>query len=225
MTRHPIRRRILQLLGATAALGVLGVAVIGFAHTETGRPLLQYIPGMGACPLGPPLSAEDRMRVRGELLAPLAGVGAATSRRVLAFELGRTSAADVSAWAASHAIQCAPGRKIGLRCTAVPADALGQTHAFDEVSFEFDAGDRLISVEGSANLQDAAVAIDYVATRDLALRDQLGEPTASRDTALAGPLSQMSRDFRRSDIRAHVNATNMGRGRYKIREFHQLIEG
>ncbi len=229
MTRRPIRRRVLQALGALTGLTVLGVALIGFAHTESGRPLLRYIPGMGACPLGAPLTAEDRTRVRGELLAPLAGEGAAGSRRVLAFELGRTTAADVSAWASSHGITCGPGRKLALRCTAVPARSLDEVAAFDEVSFDFDTAGRLVMIEGSASLDDPSRAAGYVAARDLALRDHLGAPTTSRGDArpeaVHGALSQISREFRRSDVRAQVVATNSGRGRFTIREFHQLITG
>jgi len=231
MSRHSIRRRALQVLGLSAALGTLGVAVIGFAHTEYGRPLLRYIPGMGACPLDTaPLTAEDRMRIRGETLAPMAGEQAAGSRRALAFELGRTTADEVSAWASSHGISCAPGRKLALRCTAVPAEATGQAAAFDEVSFDFAVDGRLLMVEGSASLDDPARAADYVATRDLALRDHLGAPTTSRgaaapETVTSGPLSQILREFRRSDVRAKVVATNSGQGRFTIREFHQLITG
>lgn len=229
MTRRPIFRRTLQVLGALTGLVVLGVAVIGFAHTERGRPLLRYIPGMGACPLDAPLTAEDRSRVRGEVLAPLAGERAAGSRRALAFELGRTTADDVAAWASSHGIACAPARKLALRCTAVPAASLAEVAAFDEVSFDFDAAGRLVMVEGSASLDDATRAADYVAARDLALRDDLGSPTTSRGDARAeavrGALSQISREFRRSDVRAQIVATNSGQGRFTIREFHQLITG
>ena len=230
MTRRPILRRVLQVLGALTGLAVVGVAVIGFAHTERGRPLLRYIPGMGACPLdASTLTAQDRSRVRGEVLAPYAEGHAASSRRALAFELGRTTADDVSAWATSHGITCGPARKLGLRCTAVPARSLDEVAAFDEVAFEFDADGRLVTVTGSASLADATLAADYVAARDLALRDHLGAPATShgdaRAEAVRGALSQISREFRRSDVRAQVIATNSGRGRFTIREFHQLIAG
>ena len=231
MQRTLILRRVLQTLKVSAVLGVLAVAVIGFAHTEHGRPLLQYIPGMGACPLdAAQLTAEHRTRVRDELLAPLAGDQSAASRRVLGFELGRTTADDVSAWAALHGISCAPARKLALRCMTVPASTTGQSTAFDEISFDFDVDGRLVMVEGSASLQDATLAADYVATRDVALRDQLGEPTTSRgaaraETVTVGLLSQMEREFRSSDVRATVVATNRGQGRFTIREFHQLIAG
>lgn len=231
MSPHPIRRRVLQVFGVCAALGTLGVAVIGFAHTELGRPLLQYIPGMGACPLdGVDLTAEDRMRLRGEVLASVAGDTAAGSRQVLSFELGRTTVDEVSAWAKSHGISCAPGRKVALRCDSVPAQSTGQATAFDEVSFDFDPQGRLLMVEGSASLQDAAQAAGYVAARELALRDLLGEPTTSRgaaraETVTAGALSQISREYQHSDVHTKVVATNLGHGRFTIREYHQLIPG
>lgn len=231
MSGHPIRRRVLRVLGVCAALGVMGVAVIGFAHTEAGRPLLQYIPGMGACPLDvAPLTAADRMRVRGEVLAPLAGDHPAASRQALGFELGRTTSDQVSTWASAHDIVCAPGRKLALRCTSVPSQAMGQATAFDEVSFDFDMDGRLVMVEASASLDDPAKAADYVAARDVALRDNLGAPTTSRGAARAesvthGSLSQILREFRCSDVRAKVVATNSGPGRFTIREFHQLTTG
>lgn len=231
MHEHPVRRRIFQAVRLTVALVVVFVAVVGFAHTEHGRPLLRYIPGMGACPLdGVVLSAEDRARVRGEVLAPLAGERAAASRRALAFELGRTSVADVTAWAAEQGVTCSPGRKLGMRCTTVPARSLAGVAEFDEVSLEFDADGRLAAVEGSASLTDPARAAEYVATRDRALRDSLGEPVTIRGDAVAttvarGPLSQIAREFRTRDVRAGVVATNSGGGRFTIREYHQLIAG
>ena len=231
MTPRPLRRRVLRAFMAVASLGLLFVAVIGFAHTETGRPLLRYIPGMGACPLdGANLTAADRTRIRGELLAPLAGEGAAISRRVLAFELGRTTADEVSAWATSHGVTCGPGRKLGVRCTAVPASSLAATTAYDQIDFDFDGEGRLVALVGSASLVDPDQAAGYVASTELALRDRLGAPTTSRGAADAatvsrGPLSQISREFRSSDVRAQVAATNNGHGRFTIREVHQLIAG
>lgn len=227
---HPIRRRLLQVLGASAALGAAFVAVVGVAHTDFGRPLLRYIPGMGACPLDVrTLTAEDRMRVRGEQLAALAGEGEARSRTALAFELGTTTRSDVDKWALAHELECTPGRSLALRCEDVPATALGE-RGFDEVSFEFDGAGVLLTVEGSGRAADAASAAAYVASRDVSLRATLGEPTVVHGDAIEtavsrGPLSQISREFRRSDVRAQVVATNLGRGRYGVREYHQLVTG
>lgn len=236
MTAHPIRRRIVAALGITTGLVVLLVAVIGVAHTPFGRPLLRYIPGMGtACPLDvAPLTAEDRMRVRNDTLAALGGEGAATSRIALRFELGTTVRAEVEQWAAQHDLTCAPGRRLALRCTDVPsvalAGALAEQPRFDELSFDFDLDGRLVMLEGSSHVADAQAAVDYVARRDASLRAALGAPTAVRGETTAtsvsrGPLSQISREFRRRDVRAKVVATNFGQGRFGVREFHQLVAG
>lgn len=235
MKAHPIRRRIVAALGVTTGLVVLLVAVIGVAHTPFGRPLLRYIPGMGACPLDvAPLTAEDRMRVRGDTLAALGGEGAATSRVALRFELGATARGDVERWAAEHGLACAPGRRLALRCTDVPsaalAGALTEQARFDELSFDFDLDGRLVMLEGSSHVADARAAVDYVARRDATLRAALGDPTVvhgetTERSVSRGPLSQISREFRRRDVRAKVIATNFGRGRFGVREFHQLIAG
>ena len=231
MTTHPLRRRILLALGAASALGVAFVAIIGVAHTDFGRPLLRYIPGMGACPLdGPPMTAEDRMRVRNETLVALGGEGSALSHVALAFELGKTTRTNVDTWAVEHGLLCAAGRKVALRCTDVPATALAGAADFDEVSFDFAPDGVLVALEGSGSMTDAASAVGYVARRDQSLRAALGDPTqvSGETTASAvsrGPLSQISREFRRKDVRAKVAATNLGSGRYGVREFHQLIAG
>lgn len=235
MTAHPNHRRIFAALGITTGIVALLVAVIGVAHTPFGRPLLRYIPGMGACPLdAAPLTAEDRMRVRGDTLAALGGQGVATSRVALRFDLGTTARAEVEGWAAEHGLACAPGRKLALRCTDVPSGALAgavtEGVRFDELSFDFDLEGRLVTIEGSSHVADAQTAVDYVASRDASLRAALGAPSVMHGEADAksvsrGPLSQISREFRRQDVRAKVVATNFGRGRFGLREFHQLVTG
>jgi hypothetical protein len=231
MSAHPVRRRIFAALGITSGLALAMVAVIGVAHTEFGRPLLRYIPGMGACPLDvAPLTAAERLRVRNDTLVALGGEGVATSRAALAFELGSTGRTDVEHWAAEHGLQCVAGRKLALRCADVPAAALVGEGGFDEVSFDFDLDGRLVMLEGSSSVADAQSAVDYLTRRDQSLRSSLGQPTIIRGDATAtavsrGPLSQISREFRRSDVRASVIATNFGHGRFGIREFHQLIAG
>lgn len=189
-TDHLIRRRMLQVVGGLSILGASFVAVVGVAHTDFGRPLLRYIPGMGACPLdAAALTAEERMRVRGEQLAAVAGEGAAPSRAVLAFELGVTTRADLDQWAVTHDLVCAPSRSMSLRCDGVPAAALGGT-GFDELSFELSPRDVLLAVEGSATVADADGAAKWIARRDELLRGALGEPTQTRGDAVAGDVSR-----------------------------------
>lgn len=229
MSGSQLRRRLVRGLAATCGVVLLGVGLIGFAHTKAGRPLLRYIPGMGACPLDvATLTEDDRRRVRAEVLAPLVGERAATDRRALAFELGRTTAIDVSAWATAHGVKCAAGRRLEMRCETIPAAAIDHTAGFDTVSFDFDDTGALVAVEASAVLETADGAAAWIADRDHALQGRLGDPAIRRGESVAddvskGPMSQISREYRGSDVRAKVAATNTGRGRFAIREFHQLV--
>lgn len=229
MTRSQLRRRLVRGLGATCGVVLFGVGLIGFAHTEAGRPLLRYIPGMGACPLDVvPLTDDDRRRVRAEVLSPLAGERAATDRRALAFDLGRTTATDVDAWATEHGVRCGSGRRLELRCESIPAKAIDRATGFDVVSFDFDEDGTLVAIEASSVLDSAAVAATWIADREDALRDRMGDPAIRTGEPVAGevakgPLSQISREYRGSDVRAKVAATNTGRGRFAVREFHQLV--
>ena len=62
-----IRRRVVRGCVAVTGLGVAFVALVGYAHTEAGRPLLRYLPGMGgSCPHAElaQMSAVDRDRAR-----------------------------------------------------------------------------------------------------------------------------------------------------------------
>lgn len=208
---------------------LLGVGLIGFAHTKAGRPLLRYIPGMGACPLDvATLTEDDRRRVRAEVLAPFAGERAATDRRALAFELGRTTASDVTTWASSHGVQCSPGRRLELRCEEIPGAAIEHASGFDVVSFDFDDTGALVAIEGSAILDTADGAAAWIADRDRALQTRMGDPAIRTGESVAGDvsrglMSQISREYRGSDVRAKVAATNTGRGRFAVREYHQLV--
>lgn len=225
-------RRIRNAAIALTALGGAFVGVLGFAHTEHGRPLLRYLPGMGSsCPVQTTAMAPtERDRVRVETLASVRGEQSAGTSAALTFELGTTGRSDVVAWAIAHSIECRLEPSSALRCTDVPADALGTGMATDDVAFAFDAGDRLVAVDTSSRVADAETAARFVDRRTTALRSALGEPSqlAGEPTAAyvgRGALAQFSAEFRRAELRAKVIATNLGRGRFTVRELYQSIPG
>lgn len=226
-----IPRRLVRAAIAIAGLGLAFVGVVGFAHTPAGRPLLRYLPGMGSsCPMPTAMAADERDRLRGELLAGVRGEAHATSRAALRFELGMTSRADVDAWARAHAIACAADRNATLRCADVPADALGTALRSDELAFVFDAQDRLVALDSSSRVRDAETAARFASQRTAELRARLGDPStvAGEPTAAfvgRGPLTQVSAEFRRAELRAKVVATNLGHGRYTVRELYQALPG
>lgn len=227
-----IRRRVVRGGAVVAGLGIAFVAIVGFAHTEQGRPLLRYLPGMGgSCPHAElaQMSAAERDRVRAQTLASFAGEASTDSREALGFELGASDRASVDAWARSHGLACATSGST-LRCDAVPATALGTDGGESAVAFGFDADDRLIAVDRSGRLPDAASASQWVASRTKTLAARLGTPSASRgladpDAVARGTLSQVSAEFRRVELRARVSVTNLGRGRFAARESYQALGG
>jgi hypothetical protein len=229
-TRSNRRRKWLRALGVLALGSAAFVAVVGFAHTPAGRPLLRYLPGMGtSCPhaAAATMTADDRDRVRERTLAQYRGDSPAASRDAAGCQLGLASRADVERWAAAHAVSCTAAGS-GVRCDAVPAGALPPGHVADAISFGFDARDTVVSVDLSSRLADAAIAAQWAERTDARLRAQLGEPTVSRGEATAvfmarAPLAQVASEFRRTELRAKVSVTNLGHGRFAARETYQQL--
>ncbi|MBX7078759.1 MAG: hypothetical protein K1X88_06180 [Nannocystaceae bacterium] len=220
----------LRVLGVLALGSAAFVAVVGFAHTPAGRPLLRYLPGMGSsCPhaAAATMTADDRDRVRVQTLAQYRGEAPAASRDAAGFQLGSASRDEVERWALAHALACTAAGS-SLRCDAVPAGALPPGHVADTIHFGFDARDRVVSVDLSSRLPDAAIAAQWVERSDARLRAQLGEPTAQRGEATAAfmaraPLAQVASEFRRTELRAKVSVTNLGHGRFAARETYQQL--
>jgi hypothetical protein len=227
----PIPRGLRRTAIATVGCGVAFVGVVGFAHTDAGRPLLRYLPGMGStCPVQTAMAPEERDRLRGELLAGVRGADHASSRAALRFELGTTTRTDVAGWASTHAIACTQDRNATLRCTDVPAAALGIGLRSDELSFVFDAHDELVALDSSSRVDDAETAASFASRRTEELRARLGDPSSIAGEATAafvgrGPLTQVSAEFRRAELRAKVVATNLGHGRFTVRELYQALPG
>lgn len=216
-----------MLVGGAMA-GLAFVAVVGLAHTPLGRPLLRWLPGMGtSCPAGhEAMTLAERDRVRRDVLVPLRGEAPAASRRALAFELGTTGHADALAWSHTHALACIDAGA-RLDCTDVPASALDGHVGADAIHLEFDEDGMLIAVEAVHRTDDAARAAELFHGRvdriDAAVgpaRAQSGAP----ERLARGPLSQAAADYGFSDLRARVIATNLGHGRFVVREHWQGID-
>ncbi len=215
------RRRILAWAGsATLAF----VAFVGFAHTSAGRTFLSWLPGVG-CPLDrAPLTAERRDQTRTAILAAYEGEDPASTRTVLGLELERARFDDVVAWAADAGVACAPASDASsLQCPAVPlGDATGVGR------FSFDGGGRLVAFDVSRRDADAGRAAAFVRERAQTLRADHGEPTSHRGEASEaflrrGALGQVAYEYRFSDMRTTLSATNLGHGRYLVRETWQAV--
>ncbi len=224
-----IRRRLLQVTGAIAATGLAFVGLVGVAHTELGRPLLQYLPGMGSsCPVGADLAPtpEALDAARADVLERVRGTSPARSLDAFGFRLSSTTRADVLAWAGAHAVACTSDRHSGLRCTDVPPRALPIARPVDEIEFSFAADDRLVSASVSTLASSPAAAADLVTRRADAIGRRLGAPTSRRGEPTAaflerGAMTQVAYEYRRADLRARLVATNLGVRGIGVREIVQ----
>jgi hypothetical protein len=241
MRAHPL---LTKTLIAIASLSIAFVAVMGFAHTKAGRPLLLVIgpvfgmgsahahSGAGRCPLGFDVAQNsgDKDAARARFAALHQGEGTPGTRVALGFSLGRTTRAEVQRWAASHQLQCVTPR-VGadLDCSDVPSSALPADHSGPTIKslwFNFDGKDLLASVIGIRKEENPQPILGaFESMRDTTTQAVgaptkiLGEPTA---TSLTGLLSQVSVEYKFKGYYAVARAGNMGDGYVLTEEYRAL---
>jgi hypothetical protein len=225
MTRGTLIRTAKRALIATFALGLVFTALVGFAHTRPGRPLLAVIGpvlgmhGGGKCPLGYDTAATPAARemARRRFAATHAGSAVAHERPALGFALDETTRGDVLAWASEHHVKCV-ARKSGpdLDCADVPAAALPDHEdgvPLHSLWLTFGVGDRLIAAVGiRRDPSDSAIGDAFAkVTRDVALLAGPATTTSGDPTSLAaGQLYQAMAEYRFQNYFAVARATNMG---------------
>ena len=245
MRRVRAPRGLKIALGSIVGLLLSFTALVGFAHTKAGRPLLPMLAWMGVklghgaarCPLGYDRAATPAQREasKAEFAGSHRGDMLAAGRPALGFTLDRTTRADVVSWASAHGVTCAPGAGHGpadLSCPDVPDAALPD--AFRGVGaatlwFTFGTADRLIAVisVGHAASADPVAAAYASATR--ALDRDAGEPSrragdASPAQLASGVLYQASSEYRFRDYYAVARATNVGSGYALTEEYRSLAD-
>jgi len=212
---------------------VVFIGVVGFAHTKTGKDLLRYLPSPGsACPLGYDTSVtpEQRDSLRTAVLSEVRGTSRTNSRDAFAFALGQTTHAEAIVWANKYGVTCTEVQAgAAMRCLEVSAQALADSWAADALLLRFNAEGVLVTVDASRQNADADVAAAYIDQRKLALSDRMGPESSERGQRSgaylrSGRLAQAKVEFRFSDLRALVSATNMGQGRILVRESYQAID-
>jgi hypothetical protein len=248
-TKHRTKHRWLaRAAGGLAGVAVVGTGVMGFAHTKPGRPLLAWMgmtTGMsgsaakGGCPFG-----YDKARTPEEKDAALRSFAAAhpaseraASRPALAFELGKTTRADVQRWAESFGVAC---RHLGrgspnpsdadLDCSDVPDAALPEAARGAHVTsawLTFDAHDALATAVVIRRASDAeairatfAAATASLTTKAGPSKSVTGDPTVAYLST--GLLYQVSAEYAFTNYHAVVRATNVGDG-FALTEDYRLL--
>ena len=240
MTRTVLSRTVRRALGSTLGVVVLGTALMGFAHTPPGRPLLQWMglsmKGMGkgaGCPLGYDVKAspEQREAARQGFAAAHRGAEPARARPSLGFTLDGTTREQVLAWAGSHGVKCTePRAGADLECAQVPASLLGNPGrqvAIRDLWLTFGGNGTLISAIAISRAPEAALISTTFAAVNDTLAQQAGPPTRKDPDSSAGfltqgALRQASAEYRFQDFYALMRATNMGDGFVLTEEYRSL---
>lgn len=218
MATRPVVRRLRRwLVVAAATLGVVTLGV-GLLHMPWARPLLARI---GGCPASRATPQQVEAEQRRAWLS-LRGAGSAPARPALGFALGRTTLAEVKAWAEARGLRCDASRGGALlRCAGVPAAALPSPArgVYEDLAFGFRLRDeRLVNVtalrsglaaeEASAQLRDAAARLERA----------LGAPTRQAAGESAAAPSFVL--YRYADYLADVTAMQLPSRGHAVREHY-----
>jgi hypothetical protein len=153
-----------KVLWSVAGFAAASTALMGFAHTKPGRPLLALMAGGtkpalepskgegSGCPLGfsKPNASEKDATLKKQA-DQVRGVEQALSKPAIGgFALEKTTKAEVESWAKTNQIACkVPKTMSDLDCSNVPAELLSHEKggpAAKSVWFTFDSHDRLVSL-------------------------------------------------------------------------------
>jgi hypothetical protein len=227
-----VSRSMKRVIGASALpLALLGL--VAFAHTPAGRPLLAALSGAAGCPVS--LDAGDPARIEAFRLQQLArrrGVLPEASHAALIFELGTTRKPEVLAWSQRVGAQCRATRSGSvLRCSDVPAQALGQAlpaPRIDDLHLQFDPSDRLVAVDLFRVGASGSAALAWVDALDRELERRVGKATSEQGEHSGAYLSQRSlnrvaRQYSYRNYVAEVSAMNFGTRGVRVREQYQWL--
>ena len=208
MKRALLKKVVIYVASALAGLTLL----IGFLHTKAGRPLLARL-GVG-CPMKASPEAVEAARLGSARTQR--GTEAAASRPALGFALDSMTLRDVKAWAEQKHVPCDELRVGLMRCTDVPAVAVGSSGpAIHQLDFGFaPATERLVNVSAWRNGMTGAVAAAQLTAVVDKMREQLGAPTREAGSRTAGYLASGAMhtatvEYRFKDYIADVSATNI----------------
>ena len=226
----PVRRAPRWKRWAGGALAVAVLAVTAMHLPLARRWLAARGPTGGAvCPFGYGGAPTDAGRAaQRQHLASLRGAAIARERPALGFALDRTTAADLARWAAAHGVRCEP-RHAGtlVECTAVPGAVVPGAGALGFTSLVFQLGDdgTLAAIRAVRRDRDAGIVAAAFAAQEHQLTERAGAPVTrggATDTLAGATLRQAMVEYRFTDYRAVVRATNMGDGFVLTEEYATL---
>lgn len=235
-----------KVLWTSAGLLAASTALMGFAHTKTGRPLLGLLgggqkpalaqtKGGGSCPLGFSKEGGDPAAKDAVLKAQadkLRGAERALARPALGFALDKTTKSDVESWANRNGVTCkVPKVGADLDCSNVPAALLSQGGGGPDAKsiwFTFDSRERLVFLTAIRYDSDPnAAASLYNGTVSL-LSKLAGPPSKSQGEPSAEYLSaglwhQAQASFAFNDYHAKAAVTHLRQGEFMLVEEYRSL--
>lgn len=217
--------------GVIVTVALFGL--IGFAHTEAGRPLLNALRGAPGCPADLAALQPDRIEAsRVAAVAKRRGAAHESSRRALGFTLGETSKADVIAYLSEHTVECEDKQQGSvLRCKGAPSE-LSPSGAprVDDLHLQFDEAERLVAVDLYREGTSSCAAVAWLGEMDDKLAREVGPATGKQgevsETFLeGGTLRRASNQYRYRGYVAEVSATRFGARGVRVREQYQWVPG
>jgi hypothetical protein len=206
-----------KLVVVLVIVAIVFTAIMGFAHTRWGHPLLALMmPLLGksvSCPLGYDhrVSLEDRQKMRDAVAAKWTGRPFAASRGALDFVIGKTSRSEAEAWAKTQGGAC---RALH---TPYETECDGKFFHSDTSALwlEFDSNKNLISMRGIEKFKSPEMAVEFFRHLKKRIKEvagssmiESGQPTVDKlRTRLLYQASAAS-GFRNYSVVARV--TNMG---------------
>ncbi len=173
--------------------------------------------GAGVCPLGYGTQA------------PHVALAPGKARPALGFELGATTSVEIERWGQAHGLACNEHhRGAQLDCEHVPSALLGDVTAPPAaLSFSIDSAGAVRSIEVTRRGPEAAAITAAFEALSHELAAQHGAPVkqsgvATADDLSRGALRQAMVEYRGSDYRAVIRATNMGDG-FVLTEHYALM--
>jgi hypothetical protein len=233
--------RLLRWVASTAVVLMGGTAVIGFAHTPMGKPLLAWTRPLlratgQSCPLGFDATATPAQREEARFMFSLRHAHPdgllAKSRPALGFTLDVTTREEVAAWATSRGLNCAkPRTGPDFECTGVDAAQLPEAYRgsnVDALWFNFGLHGELISLTAVRRDSSAqGVEQTYQLLQKSLTRDAgpLFHTEGDASILASAPLRQASSELRFRDYYALVRATNVGDSYVVTEEYRSLTRG
>jgi len=216
--------------------GVLGVAVVAMIaiHLPLVRRALaaRGQTGGALCPFGYGDATAASRAAQHAHVAALRGAAPAHARPALGFALDVTTTADLERWARDRGAACETKHGGTLvECAQVPAASVPGAGDLGLTRVWFELGSRgtLASIKTVRRDRAVAPVASAFAAIEGALTDQAGAPahadgSAAPDALGNGTLRQAMVEYRFTDYRAVVRATNMGDGFVLTEEYTTLVD-